>query len=70
MPTPIQMRPSTKTIAPTALAAKPKAIGSPTPTRISGATRKRIPRRTIKTPTRIVRTARIVTPTGRDVGGA
>src|SRR5213594_3167075 len=40
--------------------------GSPTPTRISGATMKRSPRPTIRTPRRIVSTARSVTPIGRD----
>src|SRR2546428_12716888 len=68
-PTPIQMRPNTSTIAPMTPAAKPKASGNPTPTRISGATMNRSPRPTIRTPRRIVRTARRVTPIGRDGGG-
>src|SRR3989442_14985178 len=68
-PTPIQMRPNTSTIAPITPAAKPNARGSPTPTRISGATMKRSPRPTIRTPRRIVSTARSVTPIGRDGGG-
>src|SRR5256885_13494486 len=68
-PTPIQMRPNTSTIAPITPAAKPKASGNPTPTRISGATMNRSPRPTIRTPRRIVRTARRVTPIGRDGGG-
>ena len=69
MPTPIQMSPRTKTIAPITLAAKPKASGSPTPTRIRGAMMNRSPTSTIKMPSRIVSTARSVTPIGRDAGG-
>src|SRR5207249_9873789 len=68
-PTPIQTRPNTSTIAPITPAAKPNARGSPTPTRISGATMNSSPRPTIRTPRSIVSTAGSVTQIGRDGGG-
>src|SRR6266566_3478545 len=69
-PTAIQTIPKISTRAPRMLPVNPKPSGRPTPTRSDENAMTTIPRRSRRTPPRIVRTARIVTPIGRDGVGA
>src|SRR5216110_2072943 len=57
-------------IAPRTLPVRPKPRGSPTPTSKDEKATTTMPRSRRRTPPRIVRTARIVTPIGRDRVGA
>src|SRR2546421_2270723 len=69
-PTAIQTIPKISTRAPRMLPVNPKPSGRPTPTRRDENAITTIPRRSRRTPPRIVRTAKTVTPIGRDGVGA